>query len=269
MPHLPLPEIAPVESMLIAVGIDAIISRKVDKITKAKLASAAKIPTEIETLARKMVHGDLEPSFSLSDFNWRSAIKELAAGWEVQQVIDMTKSFPKEYQITASALIIKSQEVIKQLSEGLPLSRYQTLSGSINLIPTDTHIFKFSSLLEVVRNPLIVFSLMAAGALLKSQSHAIRAVYPTLSAAIDAAILQATISAKADKKSFELPPKAEYGVKAWFGQSPIPQKQLQQAQAAVAAFNQKKNAAPSAPPANAPPHESLLTHTERLNQDAA
>jgi hypothetical protein len=254
--------------MLIAVGIDAIISRKVEKITKAKLKEMANISKEIENLTRKLVNGELEPSISLSDFNWRTAIKELVAGWNVDQVVDMTKSFPREYQVTASALIIKSQDVIKQLSEGLPLAQYQTLSGLTNLIPADTHIFKFTSILEVVRNPLIIFSLMAAGALLRSQAHAVRTIYPTLSAAIDAAILQATITAKANKKSFELPPKAEYGIKAWYGQGPVSTKSLVQSQAAIARVNERKKASIQ-PPSNTPKTQSLLTSTQKIEEVTA
>ena len=260
----PLPEIASVELLLMIVGIDAVISRAVEKVGKGKLREMAAIPKEIQTLARKMVNGELTPVISLSDFNWRQAVTELAAGWDVEQIIETCKQFPSDLQAAASALVIKSQDLIKQLSVGLPLDEYQTIAGSKKLVPADAKIFKFASVLEVIRNPLLVFSLMAAGALLKLQANAVRQTYPTLSAAIDAAIIQATMAAKADKKSFELPPRAEYGVRAWFGNSPIPTGALKQSQANVAAVN-KRNAQPKAPPGKPP---SLLTAGERAEAKA-
>jgi hypothetical protein len=269
VPNVPLPDIAPVELMLVQVGIDAIISREVERITVAKLHEMSRIPSEIETLARKMVRGELRPSISLSDFNWRKAITELAAGWDVNQVVEMTKAFPPEYQVTGSALIVKAREVIAQLSEGLPLSQYQTFTGVKNLVPADQHIFKFSSVLEVVRNPMIVFDLMAAGALLKVQANAVRTVYPTLSAAIDAAIAQATVAAKADRKSFEPPQKSQKGIRAWCGQGPVDQAQLQNAQAAVARARQKRDARTNPPPNQPPPAQSLLTSTQKVEQATA
>lgn len=242
---VPLPPITVVEGLLVEIGVDALISRKVEKIGKGRLASMAGIPREIETLSRKLVRGELEPSLALSDFDWRNDVAELAAGWDPQQVIDMCKQFPPDLQAAASALIIKAQALIKELSTGLPLAKYQTFAGDKNLMPSDSHILKFASVLEVIRNPLIVFQLMAGGFLLKIQANAVRETYPTLSAAIDAGIINATIAAKAEKKSFELNERAERGVKAWFGKGAIPASALKQSQANVAASNERKqNAAP-------------------------
>jgi hypothetical protein len=179
----------------------------------------------------------------------------------------MLSSFPPEYQAVASALIIKSQDVIKQLSEGLPLASYQTVAGSKTLAPTDTHVLRFACALEVVRNPLIVFQLMAGGALLKIQANAVRTIYPTLSAAIDAAILNATIAAKAEKKSFELTPRAERGVKAWAGKGSISTAALQQSQANVQASNQRKQNA--APPPSGAKAGNLLTSAEKAEAKPA
>lgn len=250
-----LPLIAPVELLLVVVGIDALISRAVEKVGKGKLREMTRIPGEIQSLARKMVRGELEPSLDMSDFDWRKDVKELAAGWDVQQVIDMAKQFPPELQAAASALIIKSKAVIDKLSKGLPLAKYQTVAGSTDLMPADAHIFKFAVVLEVVRNPLLVISLMAGGALLKTQAAAVRVIYPTLSACIDAAIMQATIAAKSEKKSFELTEPAEAGVKCWFGNGPVPTTALKQSQANVAASNQRKQSA--VPPKSRP--GNLLT----------
>jgi hypothetical protein len=262
MSHAPLAPIDPVELMLVAIGLKPIISREVETIGRSKLKEMARIPKEIVSLARQLVNNELTPSF-YSDFNYRKAIKELAAGWDMQQVADMIAKFPPEYQVTGSALILKAQQTIQQLLEGYPVSQYQTVTGSIDLLPSDAKLFKFVSILEIVDQPLMVFSFMSAGSLLRSQAHAIRTVYPSLSAAIDAAIMQATISAKANKASFELPPRAEVGVKAWMGQGPTTVAQLVAAQ--TAATKSKADQAkpkPKAAPAKAS-NIGLQTNVQR------
>lgn len=255
----PLPDIDPVEAMLVEVGVDAIISRKVEKVGVARLRRAARLPREIATLARRLVNDDLDSTIPQSAFEWRTAVTELTAGWDVQQVIAMLRQFPAEYQATASALLIKSIKLIQDLTAGLPLDRYQTFAGSKDMIPADAHIFKFASVLEVVRDPLVVFRLMAGGTLLKLQANAVRETYPSIAAAIDAAIFTATVAAKAAKKSFELAPRAEYGVRAWMGQSPVSGATLKHAQATVAVMNDRKKS--QVPPAK--PATGLMTAAQR------
>lgn len=260
---LPIPPIAPVELMLVSIGLKPIISKEVETISPAKLAEMDKIPDEIRKLSDQLVHGkDVEvPDYA--EFDYRAAIKELAAGWDVQQVKDMVAKFPPQYKIVGTALIVKAQETIKQLLQGYPVAQYQTLTGSIDLLPSDVKLFKFVSILEIVDEPLNVFKFMGTGSLLKTQARAVRVVYPTLSAAIDAAIFNATISAKAANKSFELPPRAEYGVKNWFGKSQVSSSMLQQAQKNHANANSKKMATQKPPPENGKIVGDMLTSTQR------
>lgn len=262
MPHAPLPKIAPVESLLMAVTLKAVISREVETITKAKLQSMSRLPRRVNDLARKLVNDELKATV-YADLNFRRAVKDLSTGWNIEQVVAMTEKFPPEYQVAGSALIIKSKEIVTELQKFIPTAQYQTLAGSVDLIPADTKLFRFISILDVLNDPLIVFPLMATGALLKSQANAVRVVYPTLSTAIDAAILQATMTAKAAKKSFELPYRAEYGIKAWFGKGPVSTDTLQKAQATVAKQNAKK-APPPAPMPNAPAEPALLSPQQKV-----
>lgn len=256
---LPLPEIDPVESLLVGVGIDAIISRKVEKVGLSSLREAGKLPGEIRTLARKLVRGKLEPRIKTAAFEWRTAVSELAQGWDADQVVEMCRQFPQAYQVAASALVVRSMALIKELSDGLPLDRYQTFTGSKNLIPADAHIFKFACVLEVIRDPLVVFPLMAGGALLKIQANAVRETYPTIAKAIDTAIFISTAAAKAADKKFELPPRAEYGVRAWMGKGPVAPEAMIQSQKNVQTMNARKQ--PQTPPVK--PRGNILTSGER------
>jgi hypothetical protein len=242
-----LPEIALVEAALSVIGIRTLITRKVERITKGKLAEIAHVPKDVERMARQLVTGKLEATFR-SDLNYRATLKDLAAGWDEQQVSDMIEAFPPAYQAVGTAIVVHAKQIMDALMQFYPTSVYQTVAGATNLVPSDVKIWKFVNILEVLDDPLTVFSLMHTGALLKNQAAAVRAVYPSLSAAIDAALAEATIRAKGEKKSFELPPRAERGVKAWNGNGPIDPKLLRAAQATAATakarqIQQKKDTA--------------------------
>ena len=241
-----LPPIDAVERLMLAVGFRAIVSRAVERITKGKLNEVQDIGKRVAALANDLVNGALGPSSS-PEMNYRATLKDLARGWDQQQLEATVEQFPPEYRSDGHALVLKANKVIQAMLSQYPVVNYVTVTGSANLIPDDVRIFKFVTVLEVIDDPLSVFSLMAEGALLQNQTKAVRLVYPTLSQAIDAAILEATIHAKADKKTFELNPRTEIGVKAWFGHGPVPVDTLRGTQAAVARTNARKAAQPQAP----------------------
>lgn len=236
-----IPPISPAESLLVTIGLRTLITKEVEKVTKGKLDRIRTLPLEIQRLARDMVNDRLTETF-YSDLNYRAMVKDLAKGVDMQQVQDMLTAFPPEYRAAATALLLISGQVIQQLQAQIPTSSYQTVAGLTNLLPDDLKLWKFVSILEVLDNPLLVFPLMATGALLRSQAHAVRTLYPTLSAHIDAWILDATIKAKSKLKSFELSPRAEVGVKAWMGQGPVSPSMLATSQTAVKDAKEKKAA---------------------------
>ena len=264
----PLPEIAPVEVLLATIGLKPIISRAVETISSEKLAEMAGMPDEIRRLAKQLVRSESVSVPAYPDFDYRGAVKELAKGWDVQQVIAMIKKFPSQYAATGTALVVKAEATIKQLLQGYPVAQYQTLTGSVNLLPSDMKLFKFVTVLEAIDEPLNVFKFMSSGSLLKSQAHAVRTVYPTLSAAIDAAIMNETIAAKAANKAFELNPRAEYGVKNWFGKPQVGTATFKQAQLNHAVSNQRKAQKKAPAEQNSKASGNMLTSSQRAEAKA-
>lgn len=230
--------ISPAEAAMAVIGLRTIISRKVERITRPTLERIDGIGREVQRLARQMVHDQLTETF-YSDLNYRATLADLSRGFDLTQVTEMADAFPPEFRDVGHALTLGASQVIQELSKLIPTSVYQTVAGPTSLLPDDVKVWKFVSILEVLDNPLMVFPLMNTGALLKSQANAVRLIYPTLSAAIDAAILDATVKAKAAKRSFELSPRAEVGVKAWMGQPQASPAMLQSTQAAAARTKEK------------------------------
>lgn len=269
----PLPAIAPVEIMLAVIGMKPIISREVETISPETLDRMDKLPEEIASMAKDVVSGKRVVAPEYEKFDSQKAINDLARGWDADQVLAMVQKFPVRYQAIGTALVVKSQDVIKQLMEGYPIAQYQTLSGSINLKPTDLKKFKFKSVLETVNEPLRVFEFMSTGSLLKSQAHAVRTVFPTLSACIDAALFNETTAAKAkspDPDDFRLPFRAEYGVKKWLQKPIASQNAIAQSHKNYLNANQRKDAArnPPPPPNQAKENQGMLTSSQRAEAKA-
>lgn len=229
------------EACLAVIGLRTIISRKTEKVRRATLDRIDGIGKEISRLARQLVNDEMTETW-YSDLNYRQMLADLSKGFELDQVHEMADQFPPEYRDVGHALSIAASQVMATLATMIPTSVYTTITGPTQLLPDDLKLWKFVSILEVLDAPLMAFPLMATGALLRSQASAVRALYPTLSAAIDAALLDATIKAKANKKSYELPPRAEVGVKAWMGQGPVSPGALRTAQSAVKGAKDKQAA---------------------------
>jgi hypothetical protein len=249
MATLPTPEVAPAEALLATIGIKPVISRAVERVRVAQLEEAAAIGKQITKLARDTVNGELEQNYD-AEFDYKSTLKDLARGFQPHQVEQMTAAFPAKYRAQAGAFVLLATSLAAELQKMYPVSTYQTVTGSINQLPSDLKFWKFVNILNVLDDPLTVFPLMASGALSRKEAAAVRLVYPTLSTAVDAALFQATVSAKAAKKSFELDPQTEIGVKAWFGQGPLPASLLKKAQANHAIAKQREAAAAPPPPRN-------------------
>jgi hypothetical protein len=241
IPPAPLPTVDPVELMMAAVGIKAIISRKVETISNKQLRDMDDLPERINEAVRVCVDGtsiEYEPE----PYDYRQTLQDLALGWDVGQVQAMIEQFPDDFMSAGSALIVRSQEIIKAMLRDYPVTNYQTVAGSDQLTPSNTKMFRFVSVLEVVDHPECIPYLIHCGGLLQSQVKAMRAVYPTLSEFIDAALFQAITAARAKDKSFQLPFRVEYGVKAWWGRPPISDQSLAKAQMVAKAATAKKNA---------------------------
>lgn len=264
--EFPQPVIAPAEALLAIIGIKPVVSREVEKVYLYQLREAMALGKTVTKKAKDLVNGDLEDTYA-DTIDYKAVLKDLAKGFQIRQVQQMLAAFPGKYRSLGAGFAMLASSLATELQKMYPISTYATVSGSTNEAPTDLKLWSFVNLLEVLNDPLMVFPLMASGALLRKQGQAIRLVYPTLSAAIDAALFQATVSAKAGKKSFELDSRAEIGVKAWFGQSPIPTELLQHAQANHAEAERQQQTQPQPPPPSK--NASFLSPSERADSNPA
>ena len=263
---LPKPTIAPAEALLATIGIKPVVSREVEKVHLYQLREAMALDKTVAKKATALVNGELEDEYA-DTIDYKAVLADLAKGFQAKQAQQMIAAFPGKYRSLGAGFIMLATSLATELQKMYPISQYATVMGTTNERPSDLKFWQFVNILEVLNDPLMVFPLMASGALLRKQGQAVRLVYPTLSSAIDNCLFQASVAAKTAKKSHELEPRAEIGVKAWFGQSPIPTPVLQLMQSNHMNAQAAQDNAPQPPPPGQSSNASYLSPSEKADNN--
>jgi len=211
---VPPPPIDPGEALLAVMGVQKIATGTARKFTKAQMRETMRMQKQLASLARQLCRGQLEqpvmelhPYKRLLDGIGKPITEATVEKW-------MTLCPPKAGMAFAHA----AKSAMTLLQARFPKAVAKTLIGAKNIAPPEPAWYGFLGALAIIEDPRRVFQYAASAMLLKSQTEAVRQVYPTIAAAIDHAIQEATIDAQAKKQSFELPMYAEIGVRTWIGQ---------------------------------------------------
>lgn len=219
-------DIDPGEVALSVIGVQAVISREVEKITAPQRREMLNLDAQVAKLARAVCRDSLEIPAQFPP-SYRKLLEELTRPFNAGQVEAMIAPLPPE---TKRPFMMAAQRAFEYLQGRLPKSVYTTFAGDKQQPVSDPQFFQFCSLFQVLDDPLTVFGLIGGAAMLRSQVAAVRSVYPTLSAAIDEAMQDACATELAAKKSYQLPGPAEIGMATWEGR-PIETKPFQAAYA--------------------------------------
>lgn len=206
-------EIDPGERLAAILGAKCVATKEVEKVNAAQRRQIAGIEAEIAKLATSMCRGNLETSWpDVPPYKWLD--KNLSAGFDVEQVQEMISKLPPEAQLPYMTV---AQRQFDFLREAFPRASRNTLSGPIAMPADAIAQFRFAGLWRVIDNPLYVFELISGSALLRNQAQAVRLVFPTLSTAIDNAIEDAMVAERTKDDTWEMPWKADAGVRDWRG----------------------------------------------------
>lgn len=172
-----------------------------------------RVKQNVAKLAKQAVHGTLEPSYKKPP-----KYKDLDDAFQYtpneQDIQSYLAALPGDDGMPYVAVAGHQREL---LQHAFPRAAVAELTGTVVLEPDPVAWYRFVGLYEVVDDPFSVFGLMASGALLQNQAHAVRAVYPTLSVEFDSAIRGAIVDAIQTVKSFTVPYKADIGIRDWLG----------------------------------------------------
>ena len=208
--------IAPGEAALATIGMSNIIDGDVSKVGVGKLDEINGLDAQVVRLAKQLINDELpEPEMPRSH-NYRALLDRLSAGLKPHEIEKLTHLFPESESDMAGQFLIQVQNAWQQLKDIFPTSDYNTFAGPTSMVPDTEAVWMFFLQLQVINDPLQVFPLIGAGALLDEQTKVLREFFPTFSQAVDTAIYAATAQARADKSSYRLPARAEYGNATWF-----------------------------------------------------
>lgn len=209
----PYSEIDPGEALLSAIGVRPVLSKEIERITAVQRHAAIRTPANIHRLAKAMCHDQLDQPKG-DHPKYEKMLDDLTRTYDEAQIEAMIKRAPDDAKMPFMSV---AHNAWLYLSARLPKYTYQDATGTENLRPSDPDLFEFYDIFDALDAPLTIFNYIATGMIIDAQVAAMRTIYPTISAAIDEAIAGAVSDCLAEKKSFELAPRAEIGVACWRG----------------------------------------------------
>lgn len=253
---LPPPLLDVGEGWACVIGLKAVLSSRVEKITEAQFREAAKIHETITKRAKSLVNGSIVPA-QIAIVDYPKVLEQTSHTFEDDeaQIVAMISALPPNDQGPYLACARRQFQAIQKV---IPKLTYSTLAGDQALTPDLSELTDFSDFCALLHEPLVApFGAIAGGTFHRGMAEAFRAVFPTLSAAIDSAIDEAKTARVVKDRNFTFPWKVEIGLGAWMGQPeavPLP-------------------SAPPPPPAEGEPgsedaDRDALTPSERIESAA-
>jgi len=206
------------EAWAAVLGLKPILAKRTSDATDAQAAAVAKLPETIARRARSLVRGALlGPAVSMADYEL--ILKETSEALDIVHVEAMFRGLPVAAKL---AYVHTASLEYAALQNALPKNQFKTAFGAVNLPPDDTRLLAFSELYEALEDPVgYVFAAISDASLPPAVAAGVKAVFPSLSAAISEAIR----GASGELKGKDLPLDVETGVGIWLGiprDAPVP-----------------------------------------------
>ena len=194
------------EAALAVIGMKAVLSREIERITAPQKRDMNDYGRVIEKRIKELFNEEVKCTWPLPP-SYKSMLKQTSEKVELSQIEQMISPLPSEVQMEFTTIAGKVYVALQAL---LPKRSSITLSGNTQLTIDDPTYLSFYNIFRVLDDPLQVIELASCGALLKSQCESVRSIYPTISAAIDEAIQNDVTNRKHD-----IPHVVEYGLSTW------------------------------------------------------
>ncbi len=183
------PNIDPAEAISAVVGIRPLLTKQFERITAGQWEQIGGIEKTIYRLARDLARGQLDPA-EFPAINYDRYLDALSSEIDPEQVSAIVQQFPLELHDVTTAYFGQVGKTLRFLRGKFPISTYKSIFGDQNLPPSETQIFAFEDMLEIVDQPLAVFSMVDTGRLTSDMALAMMQIYPSLYKAVVTAIVQ-------------------------------------------------------------------------------
>ena len=127
--------IRPAEAVLATVGIESILSRRVERFTAEKLRSAMTMGDRIGRLARQLAKGTLDMTYDDSGINYDRILKDLTQPWDADQVRQMVAAFPIEMDDVTAQFLPLASHAVEFMKSQFPVQVRQSVTGAVNVRP--------------------------------------------------------------------------------------------------------------------------------------
>jgi len=203
--------IDPAEAALSVIGVDAVISRSVEKVTSAQRKDMRRLDKAIRFKVKASLSDEPSAKYTLPP-DYMKLLGDLTSPIMPDQINKMISFLPMDVQ---SSFISIASNAYEKLQQEMPKNSVQTIAGIRQLNPDDPSYFHFHWIYSVLDNPLRVIELIGNGSLLRVQTEAVREIYPSISSAIDNVFDEEIPAKKAKDESYELPMETEIGFRVW------------------------------------------------------
>lgn len=210
--------IEPGEAWAAVIGVKPVLSKRVETITKDQIAEVMRIEDTIAKRARALTK-DAIAAFPIDLVDYQRVLTETSEAMDQPQVLAMIRPLPPADQLPYMTV---AQRQFTALQTAIPKANWSTIAGPQPLPPDLNALVEFSALYAALDDPISwAFGAMSDGSMGSELAEAVKLVFPTLTAAITAAIMVAVMDRAATSKGkYILPWRTEIGVAAWMGLPP-------------------------------------------------
>jgi len=199
------------------IGVKAVLSKRVEVLTKSQFTEASKIHDTIAARAKSLVAGGIVPS-KLTIIDYPLLLKQTSEAMDEAQVVAMIRAIPPRDQGPYHTVALRE---FTALQKALPRMSYVSQAGTQNIRPDMAKLVEFSELYAALDDPLsFLFGEIASGCMYPALVEAFSEIFPTLAKAITSAIKDAIATRTVAAKGFYIPIRVEAGVAAWMGEPP-------------------------------------------------
>lgn len=201
------------EAALAVIGVDAVISRAVEKVSASQRKDIRNLGKMIKSRVSTMLATGVSVKYPLPP-DYMQLLTDLTESMDQEQIQKTISFLPDDVQMPFMAI---AGSMYSRLQEEIPKRVSRSTAGERQLTVDDPDYFRFYWVYSVLDNPMRVIDLIGNGSLLRVQAEAVKEFYPTISEAIDDAIDEVIPALRAKDKNFELPMETEIGLNVWRG----------------------------------------------------
>jgi hypothetical protein len=195
-------DLDPGEAIAAVVGIRPLLTKKFERISADQWERIGKLDKTIYKLARDLAREQLDRT-TFTPIDYDQYLTALSTDIDPAQIESIVAQFPIAFHDATTAYLGQVAKTLRFLRGKFPISTFKTLFGTQNLPPSETDIFAFEDLLEVVDNPMSVFEMVDSGRLTSDIALALMQISPSIYDKVVGDIVVRCSTEKAATDNFE------------------------------------------------------------------